>query len=143
MPVFNFQGIPKSSYYKMIDIWFLFLLSLVVFTIICHTIITIILGPESAENKYFSQQQPNKKLFSRRRSGAQSGITQNGSTFYDEDDEEEIEELQNAKTANLFGMGAFAAILVLFNIIFWVYALEEHGNPVEHYLNVKDSEVVE
>ena len=125
----------------MIDIWFLFLLSLVVFTIICHTIITIILGPESAENKYFSQQQPNKKLFSRRRSGAQSGITQNGSTFYDEDDEEEIEELQNAKTANLFGMGAFAAILILFNIIFWVYALEEHGNPVEHYLNVRDSDV--
>ena len=37
----------------MIDIWFLFLLSLVVFTIICHTIITIILGPESAENWIF------------------------------------------------------------------------------------------
>ena len=114
----------------MIDIWLLFLLIIVVFTIVCHTIITLILGSESAENKNFSMS--HKRLFSRRpQSGAQSGVTQNASTIFEEDDSEE---LANAKTANLFSMGAFSAILILFNVVFWVYALEEHGNPVENFL---------
>ena len=50
----------------MIDVWLLFLIALVVFTIISHTIITIILGPESAENKNFSSPEDKKRLFNRR-----------------------------------------------------------------------------
>ncbi len=69
----------------MIDIWFLFLLILVVLTIIFHTIITIILGPESAENKTFAS---GKKIFSRR---THSAATQNGSaTFIEDDDDSEV-----------------------------------------------------
>jgi hypothetical protein len=39
------QGAPKTSYYKMIDIWFLLLLILIVLTIIFHTAIAFLLGP--------------------------------------------------------------------------------------------------
>ena len=38
------QGAPKTSYYKMIDIWFLALLILIVLTIIFHTGIAFLLG---------------------------------------------------------------------------------------------------
>ena len=57
------SGVPKTSYYKMIDIWFLFLLILIVLTIIGHTVITVLLGSESAENKIFGN---HRRLFSRR-----------------------------------------------------------------------------
>ena len=57
------SGVPKTSYYKMIDIWFLFLLILIVLTIIGHTVITVLLGSESAENKVFGN---HRRLFSRR-----------------------------------------------------------------------------
>ena len=57
------SGVPKTSYYKMIDIWFLFLLILIVLTIIGHTVITILLGSESAENKVFGN---HRRLFNRR-----------------------------------------------------------------------------
>ena len=111
----------------MIDVWFLFLLVLIVLTIIGHTVITVILGPESAENKVFGQR---KRLFNRR--GTHSAGTQNGSVF--EDDDEDNEDVANARTANLICMAAFIAILILFNIVFWVYALEEHGSPIENLL---------
>lgn len=130
------SGVPKTSYYKMIDIWFLFLLILIVLTIIGHTVITLILGPESAENKVFGR----KRLFNRR---SQSARSQNGSVVEDPDaEDDDNEEMANAKTANLACMGAFLAILVLFNIIFWVYALQEHGSPIENYKinTVKDKE---
>ena len=77
---------PKTSYYKMIDVWFLFLLVLIVLTIIGHTVITVILGPESAENKVFGQR---KRLFNRR--GTHSAGTQNGSVFEDDDEDNEDE----------------------------------------------------
>ena len=118
--------VPKTSYYKMIDVWFLFLLILIVLTIIGHTVVTVILGPESAENKILGQR---RILFNRR---GNSAGTQNGSML-DEDDEDN-EEMMNARTANLICMAAFIAILILFNIIFWVYALEEHGSPIENFL---------
>ena len=118
----------------MIDIWFLFLLILIVLTIIGHTVITVLLGSESAENKVFGN---HRRLFNRRAHSA--AVSQNGSALEDFDDDSE--ELANAKTANLGCMGAFLAILVIFNIVFWVYALEEHGSPVENLmLTVEENE---
>ncbi len=114
----------------MIDVWYLFLLILIVFTIIGHTIITLILGTESAENKIFGHR--HQRLFNRRGTSA-AAVSQNGSAIVEEGAEDDNEELANAKTANLFCMGAFLAILVLFNIIFWVYALQEHGSPIDDY----------
>ena len=116
----------------MIDIWFLFLLILIVLTIIGHTIITLILGSESAENKVFGR----RRLFSRR---GNSAVSQNGSEAEYED---ENEEMANAKTANFACMGAFIAVLVLFKIIFWIYALDSHGSPIENLQEkVLDSEI--
>ena len=118
----------------MIDIWFLFLLILIVLTIIGHTVITVLLGSESAENKVFGN---HRRLFSRR---GNSAVSQNGSAA-EEGFDEDNEEVSNAKTANLACMGASVAIFVLFNIIFWVYALEEHGLPVENLrLTVEDDQ---
>ena len=119
----------------MIDIWFLFLLILIVLTIIGHTVITLILGSESAENKVFGN---HRRLFNRRTHSA--AVSQNGSALGEEFDEDS-EELANAKMANFGCMGAFMAILVLFNIVFWVYALDEYGSPVENLLlTVEDTE---
>ena len=115
----------------MIDIWFLFLLILLVLTIIGHTVITFILGPESAENKVFGN---HKRPFNRR--ARPSAGTQNGSAFSEDDEDDnddDNDEVQNAKYANMACMGGFIVILVLFNIVFWVYALEEHGSPIENF----------
>lgn len=128
------SGVPKTSYYKMIDIWFLFLLILIVLTIIGHTVITVLLGSESAENKIFGN---HRRLFSRR---GNSAVSQNGSAVEDGFDEDN-EEVNNAKTANLASMAAFVIIFVFFNIIFWVYALEEHGLPINNFrLTVEDEQ---
>ena len=40
----SFQVIPRTSYYKIIDVWFLFLIVLLVLTITFHSIIMMILG---------------------------------------------------------------------------------------------------
>ena len=129
------QTVPKTSYYKMIDVWFLFLLILIVLTIIGHTVITVILGPESAENKVFGGQR--KRLFNRR--GTNSAATHNGSVYENQEDyDEDNEEMTNARTANLVCMAAFIVIFILFNIVFWVYALEEHGSPIENFVTIND-----
>ena len=69
-----------------------------------------------------------------------SAVSQNGSAVEDGFDEDN-EEVNNAKTANLACMAAFVIIFVFFNIIFWVYALEEHGLPINNFrLTVEDEQ---
>ena len=69
-----------------------------------------------------------------------SAVSQNGSAVEDGFDDDN-EEVNNAKTANLACMAVFVIIFVFFNIIFWVYALEEHGLPINNFrLTVEDEQ---
>ena len=69
-----------------------------------------------------------------------SAVSKNGSDVEDGFDDDN-EEVNNAKAANLACMAVFVIILVFFNIIFWVYALEEHGLPINNFrLTVEDEQ---
>lgn len=136
------NGVPKTSYYKMIDLWFLFLLVLVVLTIVFHTAITFILGPD---NPHYSlnARTNNARLFKHREVDNESTGTNNSASRgrnleAEYDDYEENVEL--AKKTNLVGMIVFIIIIVVFNIVFWVMALSQQSTPVREFLDtVKDT----
>ena len=147
-----FQVVPRTSYYKMIDVWFVFLLVLVVLTIIFHTAITFILGPDNPHYSLSISRNYPDKVFAHRGSstatdleiGTPDSASASGRRRLEEQRREEAmneyrENVELAKKANLVGMVIFIIILVVFNIAFWVVALSQQSTPVRNFLTtVKD-----
>ena len=92
----------------MIDIWFLFLLILIVLTIIGHTVITLLLGSESAENKVFGN---HRRLFNRR--GTSAAVSQNGSA---------------GTIIYLKYLGSVVGLVIQVRIILHIPKIQNHGS---------------
>ena len=131
----------------MIDLWFMFLLILVVLTIIFHTAITFILGPDNPH--YNLKHSHTSKIFKHREEDDSVPNSQASSATrirrleeqhnLDEEEQDYLENIELAKKANLIGMVVFVVILVVFNIAFWVVALSQHSQPISDFLTtVKD-----
>ena len=117
----KFQGLPKTSYYKLIDWWFLISFNILVLTLAFHTYLSYIVSKATKEQFF--------KL---------TGVTKvhaspdNKIAYDDQHIRENL--MKNAIILNTLGKVTFIILLVLFNTVFWYIAFMEHFRPAEDYL---------
>ena len=118
---FKFQGLPKTSYYKLIDWWFLVSFNILVLTLGFHTYLSYIVSKATKEP--FFKIRSNTKV-----------CPFNNRT--EDDDQLIIREhlTKHAVFINNFAKVAFLILLVTFNVLFWTTAYMQHYSPAEDYL---------
>eukprot|EP00094_Tigriopus_californicus_P006421 TCALIF_06184-PA protein Name:"Similar to GLRB Glycine receptor subunit beta (Homo sapiens)" AED:0.20 eAED:0.20 QI:0/1/0.66/1/1/1/6/0/430 len=119
------DGLPKTSYYKLIDWWLLFSLNMLVLTMALHTYVAhCCFRAKNEKPIYFNL----KRVYPR--SESRDDQTKK---LPDLDGEEDV--LKHPKTVNRLGKLALLCVVLLFNGIFWTVALNEYLLSAEHYLS--------
>lgn len=107
------QNLPKAAYFKLIDWWMLFTLSIMALLIMIHTYLAratdTIVTPVSP--------QEHGQPWARKETG-------HNNSKYDKE----------AKKINRVGISIVVAIILIFNIGFWAVAIKEHSRVPEEYL---------
>ena len=111
-------GLPKTSYYKMIDWWLLIALNLMVITMGFHTYMAYHIS--KCKNEALGLL-GGSRIFSAR---TKTSVEGNGK-----------DTLQSAKRINLIAKIVFAVSILAFNFIFWYIALEEYFHSAEYYFD--------
>lgn len=122
---FVLQGLPKTSYYKLIDWWLLFSLNMLVLTMALHTYVAhCCFRAKNEKPVYFNF----KRVYPR--SESKDDQTKK---LPDLDGDEDI--LKHPKQVNRLGKLALLCVVLLFNSIFWTVALNEYLLSAEYYLS--------
>lgn len=143
-------SLPKTSYYKMIDWWLLVSLNILVVTMAFHTFLahTVSKARQRANGNsvgtgFISTKSSNQVSNSATRpqtamAGGAVIISRRPKSPMEHDDEKEEllynEEMAGAKRLNDLGKVVYVAIIIAFNIFFWVVAITEYVRPAEEYI---------
>ena len=110
------QDLPLTSYYKLVDWWLLVLFNMLVSTLGFHTYLTHLLKKAKKENvtriKPFLENETEKKFASQQQL------------------------LNHASRLNMIAKIVFIVFLIMFNILFWIIALNEHFKSSEVILSM-------
>ena len=108
--LFILQDLPITSYYKLIDWWFLVCFNLLVITLGFHTYLAYVMN--KSKNQPITQDNIKKVQ-----------------PINDADNENQFiskQLLKHAEWLNMLAKIGFIVFLVIFNLIFWMIALFEH-----------------
>ncbi len=122
------QMIPQTSYFKLVDVWLLFCVSIITMSILMHTAIAAAFGLGGGTRTSLKLKESEQRAFKRIRSNSGASL---------EDDNEGEDDFRLAKLVNYVGFGLFVGIVVLFNIVFWSVALKEYKMEGEQLLEIK------
>lgn len=152
----NFQSVPTTSYFKLIDIWLLFCVVMIVVAILLHTVLAAVfsLGGGGGRGRAGSARGAFRRIrtvsgslhgggFGERSSKFKSTV-HFWSNFAAEGMAKESGEGDGApgdhgtaRAFNLAAAGLFALVVVVFNVAFWAVALGQHNMGPEEILEAK------
>ena len=116
------QDLPKTSYFKLIDFWLLFNVTVLAFIMVCHTYVGRILNTE-----------PSPTLVKPMTPGPHKWPFALPTSKQDRPDKQDV--VAQAKKANRLGIILIACLSVLFNMVFWFYGIQEYLRPAESYFD--------
>ena len=125
----SFQGLPKTSYYKLIDYWLMFILNILAFMMLYHTYLQYTIKQDKDKMFIGHLLPPHHK------SDAQTQKQQQQPPNWVDDEAHKEEVLKNGAKVNKFGKFLILAIILIFNTVFWAVALSEYMKSAKHYLN--------
>ena len=120
MPICNFQSLPRTPYYKLVDIWMMFSLTILLYALVCNTIIGCLLQKAHASKKEKLTTDRIQAVF-KVRSISNSKILDLESTHTNSSDYEQL-----ACTFNMIAKWFFAMSVVIFNAAFWIYSINQY-----------------
>ena len=124
---------PLTSYYKLIDWWFLALFNILVLTLVFHTYLAFVIRKIDQEESF-----DEKKVEIGHRMITVQPVKSSSSSFSSyskEDDDNKKKKLKKyVRRLNTMAKVIFVVFLVLFNIGFWMIAVTEHLKPAEEYM---------
>ena len=124
------QQLPKTSYYKLIDYWLMFILNILACMMGFHTYLQFSIKRDK-DQLFLGHLMPPFK--SEQQHQARPIETSHpGKRWVGFDDGV----LKNAKKINKFGKFLFLVVCVIFNVAFWSIALSEYVKSAEHYLQL-------
>lgn len=123
MPMITFlQNLPRTPYYKLVDIWMMFSLTILLYALVCNTIIGCLLQKAHASKKEKQNTDRIQAVF-KVRSISNSKILDLESTHNNSSDYEQL-----ACTFNMIAKWFFAISVVIFNAAFWIYSINQYIN---------------
>jgi len=130
--------LPKTSYFKMIDIWLLYSFNIVIVSMHTHTIMNLNIIRHEKTNLPVEGRVPSgltrvrsmadeesESIGSSRLSSAKSIVS---SMFSGSEDEEIIDAFAAARKVNFYGQVILLSTFALFMIVFWAIALDHYFN---------------
>ena len=119
------QDLPKTSYFKLIDFWLLFNVTVLALIMVWHTYVGRILN--SSTDTTTTTVKPAGQLTDGNNWPYISSSAKKTKT-----DQDYIAE---AKRANRMGIILVSLLIVLFNLVFWIIGIHEYLRPAETYFD--------
>ena len=115
----QFQNLPATSYYKLIDWWLLFCFIVLVVILQFHTYLAYLISKAKTEPKI------------------EKNVTQVQPFDADKNEDHLVtrKSFKQAAWLNKVGKMIFIIVLILFNLLFWTVALIEHFKATEEMIS--------
>ena len=120
MSLFYPQGLPMTSYYKLIDWWLSMALYILVMTMAFHTYLAHVVSKAKGQTLTLQNLLSESKWLSRRNESAKELL--------------DAKAMKSAKLLNAIGRTIFAILMIAFNTVFWTVAIKEYIRPAEDYI---------
>ena len=120
LPEFYSQGLPMTSYYKLIDWWLSLALYTLVMTMAFHTYLAHVVS--KAKGQTLTMQ------------NILSGSTWLSPRSESQKELLDAKAMKSAKRLNGTGKAIFALSMIAFNAVFWTVAIREYIKPAEAYI---------
>ena len=120
LPKFHSQGLPMTSYYKLIDWWLSLALYTLVMTMAFHTYLAHVVS--KAKGQTLTMQ------------NILSGSTWLSPRSESQKELLDAKAMKSAKRLNATGKAIFALAMIAFNAVFWTVAIREYIKPAQAYI---------
>ena len=124
---------PKTSYYKLIDWWLLSCSNLLVFTLGFHTYLAYVVrqlkeetGSNKGKNPKLEAEIHPGTLVLTKHGMPSSNVIKVSPMYGNENDKDKMATMERPIWLNKLAKIVFIIFLVLFNVMFWIIALDEH-----------------
>ena len=120
--VLTLQSLPRTPYYKLVDVWMMFSLTILLYALVCNTIIGGLLQ-KARETKKEKQDLSKIEAVFKVRKESSNKVFDLESTK-----EKTIDYEQIAGAFNTFAKWLFAISVIIFNSAFWAYSINQYIN---------------
>ena len=135
LPYF-FQSLPRTPYYKLIDVWMMFSLTILLYALVCNTIIGCFLEQAKSLEKSHTDVLRIEPTFQSRQ--CLVNVDEEFKTLNERNlsQRSTVDYRGLAFTLNKFGKWVFAISVLFFNVVFWAYSIYHYIDQVHKNIHL-------